>query len=158
MKTGWGSFKPMLKHVFTNITLKCWTSLPVVGKFLNCLPLSTHTKFLTVLGVQIPSGQQIRESIVLPLDVLHSDLALPVCTTTTEVVTQHCDFLPREKSPQYLQSNSQGQHLHAWMCWGNVVWKYFPWHQPLAPVRQASQAMMLSGLDQNLSGIKDTPL
>ena len=125
--------------------MTCWSSLPVVRKLkqtlvyiglLNFLPLGMQTKFLTVLGDQIPSGQQIKESVVLPTDVLHSDLTFPPCLQEnkfpqaslqewvsgspclhpdhrTEVVTQHCDFLPREKFSPYLQSNCQGQHLQA---------------------------------------------
>ena len=66
----------MSKHLFTYITLTLWPLLTIMGKIkqaficiglLNFLPLSAQEKFLTVLGVQIPSGQPIREFIVLPL-------------------------------------------------------------------------------------------
>ena len=90
--------------------------------FLGLLPLSAQTKLLAVLRVQVPSRQQIRESVFLPLMscilTWHShhacrntnslrqacrngSLALPVCTTTTELrLSQSMTaFLPAWISP-----------------------------------------------------------
>ena len=156
----------MLKHAFTNNmnnTLTCWPSLPVVRKLKQTLVYIGLLNFCPSVRRRNSSRYMGSRS--------HRDsrsgslLSSPWCAACAEVVTQHCDFLPDEKFPPYLQSNGQGQHLQAvyvhTQCLnalGNAVWKYFPWHEPPSPVRQASQVMMLSGLDQNLSRIKDTPL
>ena len=97
----------------------------------------------------------------------NGSLALPFCMTTTELkLSQSMTTpLPARDLPDTFRATIRVNISRTFMCiprawilWGNVAWKNFPRHQPPAPVRQASHAMMLSGSDQNLSGIMDTPL